>query len=58
MVLQFILQLVLVLFAVKLAGHISVRLGQPSVLGKIIVGIIFGARCVGMGAGYRSAECF
>jgi monovalent cation:proton antiporter-2 (CPA2) family protein len=46
-VLQFILQLVLVLFAVKLAGHISVRLGQPSVLGKIIVGIILGPAVLG-----------
>lgn len=47
MVLQFILQIVLVLFAVKLAGHISVRLGQPSVLGKIIVGIILGPALLG-----------
>lgn len=47
MVLQFILQIVLVLFAVKLAGHISVRLGQPSVLGKIIIGIILGPALLG-----------
>lgn len=47
MVLEFILQIVLVLFAVKLAGHISVILGQPSVLGKIIVGILLGPAVLG-----------
>ncbi len=44
---MFILQIVLVLFATKLAGHISARLGQPSVLGKIIVGIILGPALLG-----------
>jgi monovalent cation:proton antiporter-2 (CPA2) family protein len=47
LVLQFILQLVLVLLAVKMAGHISVRLGQPSVLGKILIGIIIGPAVLG-----------
>lgn len=47
MVLEFILQLVLVLFAVKVAGDLSVRLGQPSVLGKIIIGIIIGPAVLG-----------
>jgi len=47
LVLQFILQLVLILFAIKLAGHISVRLGQPSVLGKIVIGIILGPAVLG-----------
>lgn len=36
---MFILQLVLILLATKIAGQISIRFGQPSVLGKIIVGI-------------------
>lgn len=47
MVLQFILQLVIILFFVKIAGQISVRLGQPSVLGKIIVGIMIGPAVLG-----------
>jgi len=47
LVLEFILQIVIVLFFVKLAGHISVILGQPSVLGKIIVGILLGPAVLG-----------
>lgn len=43
----FILQIVLVLLATKLAGHLSVRLGQPSVLGKIIIGIVIGPALLG-----------
>ncbi|WP_145410541.1 cation:proton antiporter [Paenibacillus xylanexedens] len=39
---EFILSLALILIFTKLAGHISVRLGQPSVLGKLIVGVILG----------------
>lgn len=44
---MFILQLVLILFATKIAGQISIRLGQPSVLGKIIAGIILGPALLG-----------
>ncbi|MGG0658562.1 cation:proton antiporter [Rummeliibacillus pycnus] len=44
---MFILQIVIILFATKIAGHISVRLGQPSVLGKIIVGIVLGPAILG-----------
>lgn len=44
---MFILQIVLVLFATKLAGNFAARLGQPSVLGKIIVGIILGPALLG-----------
>ncbi|RKD24664.1 sodium:proton antiporter [Ammoniphilus oxalaticus] len=44
---EFILQISIVLLATKIAGHISVRLGQPSVLGKIIIGIIIGPALLG-----------
>lgn len=44
---MFILQIVLVLLATKMAGQLSIRLGQPSVLGKIIVGIILGPALLG-----------
>jgi monovalent cation:proton antiporter-2 (CPA2) family protein len=44
---DFILYLVLIIFLTKMAGDISVRLGQPSVLGKLIVGIILGPAVLG-----------
>ena len=44
---MFILQIVIVLLATKVAGQLSIRLGQPSVLGKIIVGIILGPALLG-----------
>lgn len=47
MKLEFILYLVIIIFSTKLAGDLSVRLGQPSVLGKLIVGIILGPAVLG-----------
>lgn len=44
---MFIFQIVIVLLATKIAGHFSVRLGQPSVLGKILIGIIIGPAMLG-----------
>lgn len=44
---MFILQLALILLATKLAGQLSLKLHQPSVLGKIIVGIILGPALLG-----------
>ncbi|WP_438349060.1 cation:proton antiporter [Paenibacillus sp. FA6] len=44
---EFFLYLVLILLFTKVAGDISVRLGQPSVLGKLIVGIILGPAVLG-----------
>lgn len=40
--LQFAIALAVVIFAAKLGGFISLRLGQPSVLGELLVGIILG----------------
>lgn len=39
---SFLLDIMVVLVAVKLAGHLSQRLGQPSVLGKLLVGLLIG----------------
>lgn len=44
---EFILVLALILIFTKLAGDLSVRLGQPSVLGKLIVGVILGPALLG-----------
>ena len=44
---MFILQIVIILLATKIAGQVSVRLGQPSVLGKILIGIILGPALLG-----------
>lgn len=40
--LQLALIIALILIAAKIAGYISMRLGQPSVLGEILIGIILG----------------
>lgn len=44
---EFILSLVLIIIATKFAGHLSVRLGQPAVLGKLLAGIILGPAVLG-----------
>jgi Kef-type K+ transport system membrane component KefB len=40
--LQLAIELVVILLAAKAAGYLSTRLGQPSVLGEILVGILLG----------------
>lgn len=40
--LQLAIEIAIILIAAKLAGYLSTRLGQPSVLGEIIVGILLG----------------
>src|SRR5512147_924533 len=40
--LQLALLLSMILLSAKLAGYLSVRLGQPSVLGELLVGILLG----------------
>ncbi|MGE6833538.1 cation:proton antiporter [Priestia megaterium] len=43
-----ILQLAIILVFSKIAGDISVKLGQPSVLGKLLVGILIGPSVLGL----------
>ncbi len=40
--LQLVLVLVIILPAAKLAGWVAVQLGQPSVLGKLLIGVLLG----------------
>lgn len=44
---EYILSLVIIIVATKLAGHLTVKLGQPAVLGKLIIGIIIGPAVLG-----------
>jgi len=44
---EFFFQIALILLSTKFAGDLSVKLGQPSVLGKLIVGIIIGPAVLG-----------
>lgn len=37
-----------ILFSAKLAGYLSMRLGQPSVLGELTVGILLGPSLVNL----------
>ncbi|MFJ7725779.1 cation:proton antiporter [Neobacillus sp. NPDC097160] len=45
---ELLFELAIILFASKIAGDISVKLGQPSVLGKLLVGIILGPAVLGL----------
>ncbi|MDT8304896.1 MAG: cation:proton antiporter [Anaerolineae bacterium] len=40
--LDFILALLIIIVAAKVGGYVSFRLGQPSVLGELLVGVILG----------------
>lgn len=40
-------ELLIILLCTKLAGDLSVRLGQPAVLGKLIIGIVIGPALLG-----------
>ncbi|RYM05207.1 cation:proton antiporter [Sporolactobacillus sp. THM7-7] len=42
-----ILELAIILIATKLAGHASVRLKQPAVLGELLIGIVVGPALLG-----------
>lgn len=43
-----IFELAIILIASKIAGDISVKLGQPSVLGKLLIGIALGPTALGL----------
>lgn len=43
-----LIQLVIIISSVKLAGAVSDRLGQPTVFGKLLVGIIIGPSLLGL----------
>lgn len=45
---MFMVQLAIIIIAAKLAGSLSARFGQPSVLGEIIVGILLGPSVFGL----------
>ncbi|MEH7085930.1 cation:proton antiporter [Neobacillus drentensis] len=45
---ELILELAIILFASKIAGDISVKFGQPSVLGKLLIGVIIGPAVLGL----------
>lgn len=44
---EFLLTLCLVLFCTKLAGHLCNRIGIPSVIGELIVGVVLGPAMLG-----------
>ena len=47
-VLQFTLELAIIVVVAKVAGYISIRLGQPAVLGKLVAGLILGPTVLDM----------
>jgi Kef-type K+ transport system membrane component KefB len=46
--LNFLAAVVILLVAAKLGGYVSIRLGQPSVLGELLVGILLGPTVLNM----------
>ena len=47
-VLRFTLELAVIVVVAKTAGYVSIRLGQPAVLGKLVVGLILGPTVLDM----------
>lgn len=46
--LQFLLALAIIIFAAKSFGYLSTRLGQPAVLGELLIGLILGPTVLNM----------
>lgn len=53
---ELIFELAIILLASKLAGDISVKLGQPSVLGKLLIGIVLGPAVLGLVSETKTLE--
>ncbi|WP_066061668.1 cation:proton antiporter [Neobacillus soli] len=53
---ELIFELAIILFASKIAGDISVKLGQPSVLGKLLIGVILGPAVLGLVSETKTLE--
>lgn len=46
--LQFIFLLAIIIFAAKSAGYLATRIGQPSVLGELIIGLVLGPSLINL----------
>ncbi|MBY9081590.1 cation:proton antiporter [Paenibacillus sp. HN-1] len=55
---EFVLYLVLIIFCTKIAGDLSVRIGQPAVLGKLVLGIVLGPAVLGWISGNEFIHYF
>lgn len=44
---EFILTLIMIMLFTKIAGDLAVRIGQPAVLGKLIIGVVLGPAVLG-----------
>lgn len=44
---ELLFTIILILFSTKIAGELSIKLGQPAVLGKLLIGIIIGPALLG-----------
>lgn len=57
-ILQALLQLAVIVAAVKLMGELAIRIGQPSVLGKLLAGVLIGPAVLGWVESARWIEMF
>jgi monovalent cation:proton antiporter-2 (CPA2) family protein len=55
---ELLLQLTIIIVSIKLAGDVAVRLGQPSVLGKLIIGVLIGPAILGWVQNSEAIEAF
>ena len=53
-----LLELTIIIVATKIAGDAAVRLGQPSVLGKLIIGVVIGPAVLGWIHGSEIIDAF